>query len=335
MDDGRLTGAPAGAVRAGLRGVLGLDQPDRRPRNRAHAGCRARTCAESVRDHRPQPVGNRRDRPRHSRCRHHLARTGAAPAAERARRLAAAGEIDLDLRRQGPRAGQQPGVAAARNRFFRPRLFQAACRRRHRHAHRRRADAASALSGRAVLRRQPPPPDRRRQLRRRDPGFGAAGIFREFLRQDRPRARQLLRAGPDRRHGAGSPARGRPRSSARSSRTCRAEDRRQSQGGTHHRDIAGRRDRAPGRVPETCRLSGLCQRRARDLGDPGALALHHGPASDLRPARHRAVVSDSGAGAAADPQPVRRGGPPRGRRGSAEARPTPRSARTAHRRRRP
>ena len=128
--------------------------------------------------------------------------------------IAAAGEIGLVVRRQGPCARQQPGVAAARDRFFRPRLFQGACRRRHRHLHRRRADAASALSGRAVLRSQPPPSDRRRQLRRRDPGFGAAGIFREFLRQDRPRPRQLLRARPDRRHAAGALSRHRPRVSA-------------------------------------------------------------------------------------------------------------------------
>ena len=222
MDDGRFIGAPAGAVRAGIRGFLGLDQPDRRSRNRAHAGCRARTCAESVRDHRPQPVGNCRDRPRHSGCRHLLARAGAAPAAERSRRLAAAGEIDLDLRRQGPCARQQPGVAAARDRFFRPRLFQGACRRRYRHLHRRGADAASALSGRAILRRQPPSSDRGRQFRRRDPGFGTAGIFREFLRQDRPRPRQLLRARPDRRHDAGSLARHRPRSPRRSPGSGRA-----------------------------------------------------------------------------------------------------------------
>ena len=112
-------------------------------------------------------------------------------------------------------------------------------------------------------------------------------------------------------------------------------DRRQSQGGTHHRDIAGRRDRTPARIPEACRLSGLCQRRTRDLGDPGALARHHGPAPDLRSARHRAIVSHSGAGAAADPEPVRRGGQAHGCRGGAEARATPRSARAAHRRRRP
>jgi len=34
----------------------------------------------------------------------------------------------LDLRRERPRARQQPGVAAARHRLFRPRLFQGACR---------------------------------------------------------------------------------------------------------------------------------------------------------------------------------------------------------------
>ena len=102
-------------------------------------------------------------------------------------------------------------VAGARDRFFRPRLFQGPRRQRYRNLYRRSAEAAAALSGRGVLRRQPPPPDRGRQLRRRDPGFRAPGIFREFLRPDRPRARQLLRARPDRRHRAGPLPRHRPR----------------------------------------------------------------------------------------------------------------------------
>ena len=75
----------------------------------------------------------------------------------------------------------------------------------------------------------------------------------------------------------------------------------------HHHDLARRRHRAPARLSKARRLSGLCQRRARDLGDPRALARHHGPASGFRPARHRAAVSDSGAGAAAHPAPPRRG----------------------------
>ena len=230
MDDGRFAGPPAGAVRACLHGFLGLDQRDRRPGNRALARCRARARAESVRDHRPQPVGNRRNHPRHSRRRHHLARGDAAPAAEAARRFAAAGEIDLDFRRQGPRAGQQPGGAGARHRFFGPGLFQGPCRRRYRDLHRRSADAAAALSGRAVLRRQPAAAERGRQFRRRDPGIGAAGIFREFLRPDRPRARQLLCARPDRRHGAGPLSDRRPRASPRPQRAGRTKDRGEPQG---------------------------------------------------------------------------------------------------------
>ena len=51
---------------------------------------------------------------------------------------------------------------------------------------------------------------------RRDPGFGTPGIFREFLRQDRPRPRQLLRARPDRRQRTGPLACPRPRSPRRS-----------------------------------------------------------------------------------------------------------------------
>ena len=46
------------------------------------------------------------------------------------------------------------------------------------------------------------------------------------------------------------------------------EDRRQSRRRPDHGDLAGRRDRAPGRLQTACRLSALCQRRPRDLGDP-------------------------------------------------------------------
>ena len=188
----RFAGPPAGVVRLCIHGFLDLDQRDRRPGNRALAGRRARARAEGVRDHRPQPVGNRRDHPRHSRRRHHVPRGNAASAAEAARGFAAAGEIGLDFRRQGPRARQQPRGARARHRFLRPGLFQGACRRRHRNLYRRSAEAAAALSGRAVLRLQPAAAKRGRQLRRRDPGVGTPGIFREFLRPDRPRTRQLL-----------------------------------------------------------------------------------------------------------------------------------------------
>ena len=245
MDDGRFAGPPAGAVRLRFRCFLGLDQRDRRSRNRAVAGRRPRTRAEGVRDHRPQPVGDRRNHPRHSRCRHRLARANAASAAEAARRFAAAGEIGLDFRRQRPCAGQQPGGAGARDRFFRPRLFQGPYRRRYRDLHRRRAEAAAALSGRGVLRRQPPPLERGRQFRRRDPGFGAAGIFREFLRPDRPRARQLLCARPDRRHGAGPLPGRRSRAPPRPQWTGRAKDRGEPQCRPHHREVAGRRHRTP------------------------------------------------------------------------------------------
>ena len=124
MDDGRFAGPSVGAVCLCIRRLLGLDPRDRRPRDRTRAGCRARACAESIRDHRPQPVGDRRDRPRRSRCRHRCARAIAASAAEATGRFAAAGEIGLDFRRQGPRARQQPGRAGAGDRFFRPGLFQ-------------------------------------------------------------------------------------------------------------------------------------------------------------------------------------------------------------------
>src|SRR5882724_1994341 len=46
MDDGRFADPPAGAVRLCFHGFLDLDQRDRRPRNRALAGCRARARAE-------------------------------------------------------------------------------------------------------------------------------------------------------------------------------------------------------------------------------------------------------------------------------------------------
>ena len=49
-----------------------------------------------------------------------------------------------------------------------------------------------ALSGRDVFQCQPPSPERGWQVCRRHPGLRAPGIFREFLRADRPRSRQLL-----------------------------------------------------------------------------------------------------------------------------------------------
>ena len=160
MDDGRFAGPSVGAVCICIRRLLGLDPRNRRPRNRTRAGCRARTCAESVRDHRPQPVGDRRDRPRRSRCRDRCARTIAASAAEATGRCTAAGEIGLDFRRQGPRPRQQPGRAGAGDRFFRPRLFQGPHGQRYRNLYRRSADAAAALSGRRVFRRQQAAPQR-------------------------------------------------------------------------------------------------------------------------------------------------------------------------------
>ena len=115
-------------------------------------------------------------------------------------------------------------VAAARDRFFRPGLFQGPCRRRYRNLYRRSAEAAAALSGRRFLRRQPAAPERERQLRRRDPGFRVPGIFREFLRPDRPRTRQLLRARPDGRHRAGALPGHRSRPPPRPHRTDRTID---------------------------------------------------------------------------------------------------------------
>ena len=125
-----------------------------------------------------------------------------------------------------------------------------------------------------------------------------------------------------------------PRAPARSQRAGRQEDRRQARRRPDHGDLAGRRDRAPGRLQAACRISGLCQRRPRDLGDPRALALHHGPASGLRAAGDRAAVSVPGAGAAADAVSSCRGRQAPGGRGSAQARSAARSARPAHRRRR-
>ena len=221
MDDGRVAGPAHGAVRLCLGGFLRFDARHRRPGNRALAGCGARTCPEGVRDHRPQPVGNQRDDPRHSGRRHQVPRGSLACPAEAARRFAAADEVGLDLRRKRPGARQQSGVACSRRRFLGSGLFQGACRPRHRNFHWRCADPAPALSGRVVLQRQPPPAERGRQLRRRDPGFGASGIFREFLRQDRPRLRQLLRARFGGWHGTGPLSRARPRHPHRSRRPGR------------------------------------------------------------------------------------------------------------------
>ena len=130
-------------------------------------------------------------------------RANAAPAAEAVRRFAAAGEIRMDFRRQRPCAGQQPGGAGPRHRFLRPGLFQRPCRRRYRDLYRRGVKPRPPYQGAAffgVSRRRP----------NEDGSFAGViqasvlpGIFREFLRPDRPRARQLLCARPDRRHGAG------------------------------------------------------------------------------------------------------------------------------------
>ena len=73
--------------------------------------------------------------------------------------------------------------------------------------------------------------------------------------------------------------------------------------GLMDRDVAGRRHRAPPRLSAASGISDLRQRRPRNLGDPGALALDHEPASDFRRASHRAVVLPARAGAAANSTP--------------------------------
>src|SRR3984885_7723064 len=232
MDDGRFAGPSDCAVRISLGGLLGLDARRRRPPDRARAGRRPGTCAESVRDHRPQPVGNQRDHPRHSGRRYQVPRGSVAPAAEAARRFAAADEIGMDFRRPGPRAGQQPGDACSRrHRLFGSGLFQGSRRPGYRNFHRRCADAARALSRGDVLWRQPSAAKRRWQLRRRDPGLGTAEIFREFLCPDRPRSRQLLRARPRRRHSAGPFSGSRARHPYRSQPPGWTKDRRQPEAG--------------------------------------------------------------------------------------------------------
>jgi len=86
------------------------------------------------------------------------------------------------------------------------------------------ADTAPALPGRALLRREPPPRFWGRQLRRCDPSLRLPGVFRELLRQDRLRSRQLLRDGAHRRHAAGAFPAARPRPPARPERAGRPED---------------------------------------------------------------------------------------------------------------
>ena len=157
VDDGCVPGAADCAVRDRRLDLLHLDKRHRRPRDRAHPRCRARACAQGVRDHRPQPRRDQRGGARHAQRHHPLARTGPAPAPEAAGRFAAAAQIGLDLRCGRKVAGQQPRVAAAGAELRGPRLLLCPCRPDHRHVHRRLADAAPALSGRALLRGQPPP----------------------------------------------------------------------------------------------------------------------------------------------------------------------------------
>jgi hypothetical protein len=147
--------------------------------------------------------------------------------------------------------------------------------------HRRSAAAAAALSGRAVLRGQPPAPQTTASFTGVIQASVLSRIFREFLRRigrepgsffalGRAMARcwrflPLDRDIPPRADGpAGQLIAANP------------------QGGLITGDVAGRRNRTP------CRhISGSPNIRsmsapARDLGDTGALALHHRPASDLR-----------------------------------------------------
>ena len=147
MDDGRFSGPSGCIVRLCLGGILHLDARHRRPAGRTRARRRPRTRAEGIRNHRPQPVGNQRDHPWHTRCRHQVPRGSAAPAAEAACRFAAPTEVGVDFRCPRQRAGQQPGVARSRHRLFGPGLFQGAHRQGYRDFHRRSADTAAALSG--------------------------------------------------------------------------------------------------------------------------------------------------------------------------------------------
>ena len=136
---------------------------------------------------------------------------------------------------------------AARHRFFRPRLFQGACRRRYRHLYRRGADAASALSGRGVLRRQPAAAERDGSFA----GVIQASVYPEYFENF------YARIGRDpgsffalgRTDGvvlARFPA-ARPRPSPRRSGR-RQEAGRQSRRRPVHGDLADRRNRAPGRL---------------------------------------------------------------------------------------
>ena len=161
--------------------------------------------------------------------------------------------------------------------------------------------------GATLLRHEPAPRNRRWQLHRRHPGLRPAGIFRELLCQDRLRSRQLLRHGTHRRRGAHpfSPARTATSGSIR--RAGRPADRRSTPSTASSPSPGPRTNRAARRLQTRRRISDLCQRRARDLGDPRALARHHGPASGVRHSRHGAAVSAACARVPAHPASPRRG----------------------------
>ncbi len=160
------------------------------------------------------------------------------------------------------------------------------------------------------------------------------GIFRELLRQDRPRSRQLLRPRSGRRQGAGAFSGARSRYPHRPQRPGRTTDRRPPEGRPHYHDLARRRHRTASRIPAAGRVSDLRQRRTGNLRDPLALARHHRQLPDLWSACHRAAVSDPGAGVAAHAAALFRVGEADRGRGGAQAWPAARGAGTADRRRR-
>ena len=189
----------------------------------------------------------------------------------------------------GPCARQQPDVAGARYRFLGPGLFQGP-----------RRPATGIFIGEAL---KPRPPYQGAPFfgvsRRRNNEDGSfAGVIQALVL---PEYFENFYARIGREPGSflalgltdGSVLARFPAPTTRSARPRRALGRQSppARSRPHHGHLAGRRHRTPARLSAAGRISDLCQRRARNLGDPGALARDHGPAPDFRRAGHRAVVS--------------------------------------------
>ena len=283
-DDGRVAGAAGGAVRLCVVGQLSRHSCRRRRAHRALARRAAGTGAESIRDRRPHLRRGRRGRARHVRRRDPRGAAAAAspPGADRGRDAAAAGHRPDRPRRPAARV-QRARIGQDQRQFRRPRLLQGPGRPQHRHLCQRRAHAQSVERRHRFLRSVAAARLAGQVFPRRDRGRGAAEIFRGFLYFDRPAARQLLRLGARRRLDLGALSDPRqPRSAIEPDERAAHGHRPRRHHRHFHRQFRGRRRAPAHRLPQACRLPGLCAGRYQHRGDQPRMVGSHGRAFDLR-----------------------------------------------------